>query len=409
MTSSIRRTLACLLFLISPALVAQQAGPLRAGAAKVDITPPKEMFPINSGGMVFGGVHDPLYVHALVLENGSSKVALISVDTTDMGGSASVAVKAVSEELKIPASHMSIAATHDHNTPTGGGGGPAPYQALMVKGIVEAARQANAILQPARIGFGSGKAYINTNRDEKIGAAYHMGYAPEGPTDKTVAVMLVTNAVGEPIAVWSNYAVHGVVMFLSKTKDGKTEMTGVIGGATASYVEDRLKNVVSVWTMGAAGDQYTMFLSTYNQDAPVVHDEGAAGWAILDVQARRLGEETVRVAKSIQNTTDKAVLWGADTMVTCPGRKRDPSVPPGPSAGPGKMVDGEPVNIPLGLIMINDIALADVSGEVFIDIAQKLKKESLFDRTAMVTMSNGRVGYIPSESAYLLPSQMAAF
>jgi neutral ceramidase len=72
------------------------------------------------------------------------------------------------------------------------------------------------------------------------------------------------------------------------------------------------------------------------------------------------------------------------------------------------MVDADPVDISLGLIMINDIALADVTGEVFTDISQKLKKESLFDRTAMVTLSRGSIGYIPSESSYLLPSAMAA-
>lgn len=331
-------------------------------------------------------------------------------------------VRAVSEELKVPVSHLSISSTHDHSTPTFGGGGarkdydPAPYLAFMLKGVVEAARQANAHLQPARIGFGTGKAYVNTNRDEKIGDSYKMGYAPEGPSDKTVAVMLVTNAAGEPIAVWSNYAVHGVVMFLSKTRDGSSEITGDLPGATADYVEDRLKNVVELWTSGAAGDQNPLFQSTYNQDAPDVHDEGAAGWALLDVQARRLGEEIVRVARKIQNTTDQAVLWGADTTVTCPGRKRDPSAAPvgtlttstTPAVSGAKMVDGDPVNIPLGLIMINDIALADVSGEVFTEISQKLKKESLFDRTAMVTLSRGSLGYIPSENAYLLPSAMAA-
>jgi hypothetical protein len=72
------------------------------------------------------------------------------------------------------------------------------------------------------------------------------------------------------------------------------------------------------------------------------------------------------------------------------------------------MVDGDPVTIPLGLMMINDIALANVSGEVFTEIAQKLKSESLFDRTAMVTLSGGSIGYIPGERAYLLPSAMAA-
>ncbi len=294
-----------MIFVSWSAFGAEQMGPLRAGAAKIDITPPKEMFPIR-GNQVLAGVHDPLYARALVLDNGSSKMALISVDTAGMPSGADI-VKAVTAELGIPASHLSLAATHDHNTPTFGGGGrrtsydPAPYLALMQKGIVEAARQANARLQPARIGFGTGKAYINTNRDEKIGDSYKMGYAPDGPSDKTVAVMLVTTPSGDPIAVWSNYAVHGVVMFLSKTRDGQAEITGDIGGATASYIEDRLKNnAVAVWTSGAAGDQNPLFMSTYNQDAPDVHDEGAAGWALLDVQAFASPEtsRTRRIASS---------------------------------------------------------------------------------------------------------------
>jgi len=373
---------------------------------------------MDQGMQVLGGVHDSVYAHALVLDNGTTKVALISVDTAGIQNAVDV-VKAVADELKIPASHISIAITHDHNTPTFGGGpnhkyDPAPYLALMLKGIVESARQANAKLQPARIGFATGKAYINTNRDEKIGDSYKMGYAPEGISDRTVAVILVTDAAGKPIAVWSNYAVHGVVMFMSKTKDGKSEVTGDIGGATANYVEDRMKGVVQVWTQGASGDQNPIFMSTYNQDAPDVHDEGQAGWAILDVLSRRLGEEIVRVATHIQNTTDKAVLWGADATVTCPGRKFEATAPvtglaQSPTSGnqAGKMVDSDPVNIQLGLIMINDIALAQVTGEVFTDISQRFKKNSIFDRSAMITLSRGSIGYIPSESSYLLPSAMA--
>jgi hypothetical protein len=400
-------------------LLAQQSGLLRAGAAKVDITPPKEMFPINQGMQVLGGVHDPIYARALVLDNGITKVALISVDTAGMKTSAAV-VSAVSDELKIPASHLSIAIIHDHNTPTFAGPGSKydvlPYEALMLNGIVEAARKANAALQPARIGFGTGRAYVNTNRDQKIGTSYKMGYAPDRPSDKTVAVMLVTATDGSPIAVWSNYAVHNVLMFNSKTRDGMSEVTGDLGGWTANYVEDRMKGAISLWTSGAAGDQNPLFMSNYNQDAPDVHDEGVAGWAILDVESRRLGEEVVRVAGNIKNTASQVVLWGADATVSCPGRKPEASAPPPatvpgsytPASTPMKFLDADPIDIPLGLIMINDIALANVTGEVFNEIATKLKDKSFFDHTVMVTLSRGSIGYIPSESAYLLPAAMAA-
>lgn len=415
MKATVFRVFAVAALLAATAVCAAANGSLRAGAAKVDITPPKEMFPLT-GGQTYGSVHDPLYARALVLDNGADKVALISVDLSQLPNGDEL-IQAVTKELGIPPAHLIMSATHDHNTPTNAAPRDArwesPYFAIMKQGIIDAARQANAHLQPARIGFGKGKAYVNTNRDEKIGDSYHMGYAPEGPSDKTVAVVAVTAPSGEPIAVYANYAVHGVVMYRSRTLDGHVQITGDLPGATSNYVEDRLKNVVALWTSGAAGDQNPLFASTYNQDAPDVVDEGPAGWAILDVQARRLGEEIVRVTKAVQNTSDRVVLWGATTSVTCPGQQR--AEPPQPGAPMGgyraptkvKMVDGEAVSIPLSLLMINDIAVAGVSGEVFTEIGEHLKRDSIFDRTMMVTLLPNGIGYIPTDRAYLLPSEKA--
>jgi neutral ceramidase len=402
--------LAVALFLISPAVCSAQMGSLRAGAAKVDISPSKDMFPLTSG-QTFGSVHDPIYARALVLDNGSTKVALISTDLTEVLGNDDL-VKAVTDELKITPEHLILNATHNHNGPGAGGGlvtdKLAPYYAILKKGVVDAARQANAKLQPARIGFGTGKAYVNTNRDEKIGEGYHMGYAPEGPSDKTVAVIEVTNSSGDPIAIYANYAVHGVVMYRTHTQDGQIQITSDLPGWTANYVEDHFKNAVALWTPGAAGDQNPLFMGDYNQDAPDVHDEGAAAWAILDVESRRLGEEIVRVTKNIQNTTDHVVLWGAKTSVSCPGQVRaDQPTPGSRGGGPVKMKDGDPLVIPLALLMVNEIAVAGVSGEVFTEIGQHVKQQSLFDHTIMVTLLPNRASYIPSDAAYLLPSQMA--
>jgi hypothetical protein len=419
-THSMARGLAAAILIVAPTFAAEQMGALRAGAAKVDISPTKDMFPLV-GGQTYGDVHDPLYARALVLDNGVSMVAMISVDTTMLQNGDEL-VSALTKELGIPASHLILDATHDHNAPTGGGPGQAMnpeqarYFAILKNGVVEAAKQAKARLQPARIGYGTGKAYVNTNRDEKIGAGYHMGYSPEGPSDKTVAVMEVTTLAGQPIAVYANYAVHGVVMFRVHSRDGQVEISGDLPGWASNYVEDRLKNnVVALWTPGAAGDQNPLFQGDYNQDAADVHDEGAAAWALLDVQSRRLGEEIVRVASHIQNTTDKVILWGGATSVTCPGQRRaEPPKPGVPNAGykapaPStvKMVDAEAVTIPLTLVMVNDIALAGVSGEVFTEIGEHLKKDSLFDRTIMVTLGPNGVGYIPTDKAYLLPSEKA--
>lgn len=417
MRSLYRRAAAIATIAIGPAICASQAGPLRAGAARVDISPPAAMFPFNDA-QAYGSVHDPLFARALVLDNGVTKLVLISVDNVHVAFGDEL-TKAVTDELKIPAANLIINATHDHNGPPDiggfGGAGTAknPLFDILEKGLVEAARQANANLQPARVGFGTGKAYINTNRDEKLGEGYHMGYNPEGPSDKTVSVLLVTKPSGEPIAIDASYAVHSVVMFRTHTKDGQVQVSGDLGGAAEHYVEDHFPGAVALWTMAAAGDQNPLFMANYNQDGPDVKDEGPDSWAILDVLSRRIGEEIVRVSKNIQNTQDKAVLWAGQTSVTCPGQKRaeppQPGVPQGGWRAPGHvaMVDGDPVTIPLQMFMVNDIAIPAVHGEVFTKIGEHIRSDSLFDRVFMVTMLPDSVGYIPTDKAYLMPSEKA--
>jgi hypothetical protein len=368
------------------------------------------------GGQLVGSVHDPLYARALVLENGSSKVALVAVDATDLPGGDDIPM-AVAKALGIARDHLFMDSTHDHNAPTTGNFETShPYYALMKKGIVEAALKADAALQPARVGFGRGLAYVNTNRDEKIGAGYHMGYSPDGPSDKTVAVMAVTSPTGAPIAVYANYAVHGVVMYQVHSQGDQIQITGDLPGWTNTYVEGRLGGkAVALWTSGAAGDQNPLFQGDYDQDAPDVIDEGPGAWTLLDVQARRLGEEIVHITRSIQNTSDRAVLWADTAQVTCPGQQRATPPAPGvitygyraPPPETVKMVDAEPVTIPLSLVMVNDIALAGVSGEVFTEIGQHVKREAPFDRTMMVTLLPNGIGYIPTDKAYLLPSEKA--
>ena len=409
--------LVALALAVSASLSMAQTGPLRAGAAKVDISPTPGMFPFTNM-QNYGSLHDPLFARALVLDNGVTKIALISCDSIHFPFGDEL-IKAITDELKIPATNVILNGTHDHNSPAGAGGfgGAAtaknPYFDILKKGIFDAVHQANAGLQPARVGFGTGKAYVNTNRDEKIGEGYHMGYAPDGPSDKTVAVLVVTKPTGEPIAIYSSYAVHSVVMYRNHTKDGQIQITSDLGGWASNYVEDHFKGAVALWTMAAAGDQNPLFQTDYNQDAPDVHEEGEAGFAILDVLSRRVGEEVVRVTKNIQNTSSKAVLWAASTSVTCPGQKRaEPPAPGVPQAGwrgPAKvdMIDGNPVTIPMQLLMVNDIAITAVAGEVFTEIGEHVKKDSLFDRTFMVTMLPNGIGYIPTDKAYLMPSEKA--
>jgi hypothetical protein len=399
------------LAVIMAASAQAQSGSLRAGVAKVDISPTPDLFPlvdpipfINGGEFI--DVHDPLWARALVLDNGSSKLALITADSSGIPSSDEL-VKEISIELKIPAANVLLLETRLHNCPwaetrANGRSMDTPYGAILKRGIVEAARQANANLQAARIGLGTGSVAIDPSR-------------PDSPPDKTVSVLLVTKPSGDPIAVYSSYAAHPVVMFRALTKDGRPEISADLAGATSNYVEAQFKGAVAIWNIGASGTQRPAGEVNYSPRPPDARIESAAGWAKLEAQGRLLGEEIVRVAQSIRPTENRAVLWGARTELTCtrqkcsdagpppqqgpPGQAARPAQPsppgqPGPDrqgGGPPPAMGNETLKIPLALLMVNDIAITAAGSDVLIQSAQHLKRDALFPRTFMVA-------WIPSDA-----------
>jgi hypothetical protein len=62
--------------------------------------------------------------------------------------------------------------------------------------------------------------------------------------------------------------------------------------------------------------------------------------------------------------------------------------------------DSDPVSIRLSLLLIDDLALAGVSGEVMTMIQAHLKRQSPLSHTVMVTHANGSSGYIPDDAAF---------
>jgi hypothetical protein len=280
------------------------------------------------------------------------------------------------------------------------------YTAKVEDDALEAVRRAKASLQPAQFGFGTGRAYVNINRREFFPQKgwWWLGYNPEGPSDKTVAVLKFTDLAGKPIALFINYPVHAVVM-----GPDNLAVTGDLAGATSRYVEQYYRgNIptrsdagwdlelrpqekssgegpVVVWTSGAAGDQN-----------PVSMDRGD-DFSMVDALGRILGEESVRVANNITRMSSPARIASAQRVITCPGRRLAPGERP---RAEYKFEDSDPVNIRLSLLRLNDVVLAGVSGEVFTRIAQRLKRESPFNATVMVTHANGSSGYIPSDDAF---------
>ncbi|MCS7314534.1 MAG: neutral/alkaline non-lysosomal ceramidase N-terminal domain-containing protein [Bryobacterales bacterium] len=247
--------------------------------------------------------------------------------------------------------------------------------------ILRSVRQASDGLQPARFGVAKGKAYVNTNRRAPMAdGSWGLGMNPQGPSDKTLAAVKFERLSGEPIAILMNYPVHGTVM-----GPRNHLITGDLPGAATQYVEQRLGDrAVALWTSAASGEQNPIYATQDRFDR-------------VDALARILGEETLRLLPPIR-TTARARIWGAQRVVTCPGQKRaDASAPPRP---PIRFLEAEPVAIRLSLLRVGHAVLAGVAGEVLTMIGERLKAESPFANTFMVTHCNDAVGYIPDDAAY---------
>jgi len=373
-------------------------GNLRVGAVRVDITPADATGLQNLWNHRFKGVHDKIYARALVVSDGTTTAAMVAVDTVEFRD-ASALLQKLSTETGIPIANITLAASHDHNAPmvalgnAGGtrspGPGGAAWIAKVETDIASAIRQARAAMQPARVGIGTGKAYVNTNRSERLGDGWKRGINPDGPSDKTVWVVKFVNEAGEPIAVLMNYAVHSVVL-----EPENDYITGDLAGAAANFVEGRLGGkAVALWTMGAAGDQNPVFLDWDT----VTEKAHRSGFALMETLGRMLGEEVVRVAGEIRRMDANARITADATTLTCPGRRADQEAR---KRGEVKFIDADPVTMKLGLLRINDIAFTTISGEVVTNIYWHLRKVSPLTNTIMVTIANGRVGYIVDDDAY---------
>jgi predicted neutral ceramidase superfamily lipid hydrolase len=149
------------------------AGELRAGAARVSITPTADEFPYQIGReKPFVEVHDDVYARALVLDDGKTRVALV-VEEVESVPDPKGTVSQVAQALGVPETNVIVSATHTHESLTVfiHGNQLTPAQQAEIEhcrsGAVEAAKQAAADLQPAKISFGRGEAYVNINNGEE--------------------------------------------------------------------------------------------------------------------------------------------------------------------------------------------------------------------------------------------------
>jgi len=288
-----------LVVLVITTLLPTQGAVMKAGVAKVDITPPAGVQMWGYFDRLAGaqGTLDPLYARVLVLEVGEKRLALVDLDYGRTFGPASIERIRASARQSCGISYVLVQATHTHAGPVimdeYVSGAPA-WESAAIEKIGKAIEDAHAHAVEARLGTGYGETYIGYNRrrlnpDGTVTMFWrNQTRVPTAPVDPTVSVLRVDASEGTPLAVLVNYACHPVVFGpdnLQFSADFSGVMTKTVEQAFGSSPP------LCFFLQGAPGD-----INVYDATTPLREDAvGKRDWS-----GRHLGEEAARVAKTIK-------------------------------------------------------------------------------------------------------------
>lgn len=86
---------------------------------------------------------------------------------------------------------------------------PVPGRNALIEGL----KEAQAKLEPARLGIGKGASMAKVNRRQFApDGRCHLGVNPDGAVDRQIGLLRLDRLDGSPIALIANYAMHGTVL-----------------------------------------------------------------------------------------------------------------------------------------------------------------------------------------------------
>jgi hypothetical protein len=423
--------------------VEMEAAPLRAGAAVANITP-KE-FPLNMPGgfnaNMATNAHDPLRARALVLDDGTTKLAMVVVDNLGVAPEVLDEAKAIaSRRTGILVDRMLICSTHTHSAPASNvKDAPAPavaYRKLLLDGIAEAIIQAHAALRPASIGTAShplpeevfnrrwflkpGKMPANPFGHFDVvkmnpGTSPDVLDRPAGPTDPDLTIISLQDAKHRPLALFANYSLH----YVGGTPAG--QVSADYFGEFARLMPSRLRggdDFVAMMSNGTSGDinnipflvdrpprepfEQIRLVAGKAADAawlayrkiPLHHPDVRLGMAQREVKIkyRRPTAEQLNAAKTVLQVKEKEGIEKLPRLAQNYARN---------TVAAAERAE-ETVTVKLQAIRIGDSAVCGIPFETFAEIGLDLKKRSPFSQTMVIGLANGRHGYLPTPAQHKL-------
>ncbi len=407
-----------------------------ACAARVNITPEPG---VHLAGDIaryrpMNEVREPLYAKVLVLESKGRKIGFVSLDLCYAKDPWITEIRRrANKEIDITPEALMIHTTHTHAAPSLGSlvvdercmlvppvvkwlCGDEGYHSFVAGKVVEALKQANNNLQPARVGWAAGiEARVGFNRrfvmrDGKVQTHPntcdpHIRHV-EGPTDPELGVIVIQSESSEMLAMILNHGCHPVHGYPMKYA------TSGWPGAWAEGVE-RLygPNFTAMVLNGFSGnihhfnhlnpeqvdDYYRMgriLTETTKTLLPKISycDNSPLDFKVkhLQIPMRTLSPEQIEEARQIlKNQTDPSQIsenndwkwvYALSKMSLYEQYQRNPNV-----------------DCEVQVFRIGDIAFVGVPGEPFVEGQLKIKLGSPFYPTFAAGGCNSHIGYVPTK------------
>jgi len=406
-----------------------QPAPLQAGLAEIEITPP---IPYRLDGYfterLSTGIKDPLKAKALVLQQGSTKTALVVCDLLGVPRSLTAEVRAAAAaRTGIPAANIAITATHTHTGPLFAGErarvfseqaaakhGSDPlaavkYPEMLRDRLIEVIASANGAVSAATLEFVSSREdRVSFNR------RYHMKdgtvvtnpgisnanvVAAAGPIDPDLPFILISKDK-TPVGSLTVFAMHlDTVGGTEYSADYPAHLAYELGREFG----DKFISIFGTGTCGdinhidasgarrnsarLLGQQLAISVLSARSREPVANPTLAAASGKVTLPLRHVSDAQIASARANLpkiGTNELPFLAQVEAVSTIDLSRRGPTL------------DAE-----VQVLRLNqDLAIVLLPGEIFVELGLAIKQASPFKHTLVIELSNDNPAYIPTEKAF---------
>jgi len=361
---------------------------LRAGVAKVNITP-KKVAGIETIGhrRIVTGLRDPLRAGVLILDDGETKAAIVTMDLINVYD---LMLKLVREKIEtatgVPGANIMVTASHNHSGP------PckedSPYVREVADKIGKAAKEAVGNMRKVNIGYGEDEIRFNINRRKVNDGRAVVWLNPDGPNDPRVKVLRFDDGRSlTPMAVLMHAVCHPCFFTWGDKgtqpyAKGYPRMSADFPGDAQTFVELNYRNDTrALFLQGCAGDIRPNLPGFPYRSA----DEADMQWA-----GRGLGSAVIRSLadgvrrEKLRRRPNYYPIRVASAVVTLPGKEGD-------------------VPAELMAMKVGPYLFLTMPGEPMVEYGFAIEK-AIGPRAVpiIVGYANGALGYIATTDSYVV-------